>query len=89
MAGCPVMAPRSARILSTIVGSIVTGVYWIAFFYIAYALTSGDRRPGTPGGDSGGTVTAIIVYAIGFALYALVAWVWRSIDLKLLGVRDR
>lgn len=81
------MSPFAKRLLSTVVGSILTGLYWIAFFYVAYGLTAGDPRPGEPAAGIG---TTVAVYAAGFALYALLAWGWRSIDLAMLGHgRDR
>lgn len=75
------MSPLATRLLSTVVGSLLTGLYWIAFFYVAYGLTAGDVSPGRP---SSGVATAVLVYVGGFAIYAALAWAWRSIDFALL-----
>ncbi len=69
--------------VSTIVGSILTGLYWIGFFYIAYGMTAGDTRPGTEASGARGTVTALFVWVGGFAVYMLLAWGWRRIDFRL------
>lgn len=82
------MTTSHKLLLSTLLGSLLTGAYWIAFFAVAYALTAGDYRPGAGPSDSRGVTTAWLVWIIGFGIYAVLAWVWRRIDFRLAG-RER
>ncbi len=79
------MTTSRKLLFSTIVGSVLTGAYWIGFFAVAYGLTAGDYRPGTGPGDAQRSATAWFVWISGFAVYALLAWLWRRIDFKLAG----
>lgn len=77
------MTLSSKLLLSTLIGSVLTGLYWVGFFYVAYGLTGGDYRPGTGPSDTRRTMTAAFVWIGGFVVYALLAWVWRRIDFRL------
>lgn len=76
------MSPLAKRLVSTLVGSLLTGLYWFAFFFVAYGITAGDPAPGTPASGIGLTIT---VHLAGLLLYAAFAWGWRSLDFAWLG----
>ena len=73
--------------VSTALGSLLTGVYWLAFSFVAYGLTAGDHRPGTGPTDQQELATAWLVWISGFVVYAVLAWVWRRIDFSIAGRR--
>ena len=79
------MPRRAALLLSTIIGSALTGAYWLAFFALAYGLTAGDYRPGSPAEptDLHRSATAWAIWGSGFAVYAVLAWAWRRLDFLL------
>ena len=77
--------------LSTFVGSALTGAYWLAFFALAYGLTAGDYRPGSPAEptDWHRGITAWLIWGSGFAVYVVLAWGWRRLDFFLARRRAR
>lgn len=77
------MSISAKLVASTIIGSVLTGVYWLAFFALAYGLTGGDYRPGTGPSDGQRQIAAIVIWAMGFVVYAGLAWAWRRIDFRL------
>jgi len=79
---------RRALIISTIVGTIVSGIYWLAFFALAYGLTAGDYRPGTGPSDTQRSITAAAIWAAGFVGFAIIAWIWRAIDFRIAKTRS-
>lgn len=79
------MPRRMVLLLSILIGSALTGAYWLGFFALAYGLTAGDYRPGSPmePTDFHRSLAAWLIWAAGFAVYAVLAWAWRRIDFSL------
>jgi len=78
---------RLMLLVSTLMGTAVTCVYWLAFFAVAYGLTGGDYRPGSEPSVWQRNITVWAVWGSGFFGYAIIAWLWRSLDFWLVNRR--
>lgn len=75
-------------ILSTIAGTLASALYWWCFFAVAFSVTAADYRTDTDAPSDGmRTLTSIVVFAGGLTIYAVGAWLWRRVDLRIAGMR--
>lgn len=80
------MSARARLILSTIAGTLASAIYWWCFFMVAFSITAGDYGPGAaPSSDAARTFTSVAVFAVGLGVYAVGAWFWRRMDLRIAG----
>lgn len=66
---------------STILGAILSAVYWVVLFQMFYAMSAADYAPGMaqPEGIPG---KALAIAIAGFAIYVGAAWLWRAMELR-------
>lgn len=67
------------RIAVTLAGSLLSGLYWLAFFFLAEAFTAGDQRAGAGIGEVAMRARAAAAIVIGVVGYAFCMAAWRRI----------
>lgn len=77
------MRSRTIRVLSTIVASIVSGLYWFAYWISMYGLTAGDYAPGYRPDPVFMRVKVGLVLVAGPAIFAVGIWIWRAMEARL------
>ena len=77
------MKYRGRLIALTALGSILSGLYWFAYMWIAYGATAADYRPGSEPSDLYLRVKAFAVFMAGPLIYGLLIWGWRRVEQRL------
>ena len=61
----------------TVAASVLSGLYWLAFFLVAESLLASDFGPGPAPPTGQLRVKAVAVLTCGVAVYALLVAAWR------------
>jgi hypothetical protein len=80
------MGSRLGLLVSTVIGSVLSAVYWVVLFQAVYSLSATDSAPDLPQRDPG--AMPLLVGLGGFALYVAAAWAWRSAELRWISGRS-
>ena len=78
---------KGRLIASTLAGSVISGAYWFAYFWMAYGLTAGDYRPGSEPGAAYLPLKSFLVVVAGPVIYAAGVWVWRRGENRFVGLK--
>lgn len=74
------MKTRGLLLVSTVLGALLSAVYWIVLFQAVYALSARDTAPGLPAREAG--TTPLLAGVAGFIVYVAIAWVWRALEIR-------
>jgi hypothetical protein len=71
-----------------LIASVLSGAYWLLFFYFAESYTAADYRPGTEPSEGFLRAKVAVVVLGGPLLYALLILLWQRTTSSLTGSRD-
>lgn len=76
----PTMKNRLLLLLTTTLGAVLSGIYWVLLFQTVYSLSATDTAPGVPEREAG--MAPLLVGIAGLVLYVLLAWGWRWLEIR-------
>ncbi len=71
--------------ISTIVAAVLSGVYWLLFFFMAEGFTASDYRWDMQPSETYLTFKAAVVVVAGPLIYATLIVLWRRLERAFVG----
>lgn len=71
--------------VSTIIAAVLSGVYWLLFFFVAEGFTASDYRSGMQPSEPHLTFKVAVVVVVGPLIYAGLIVLWRHLGRALFG----